>query len=31
MFVAWIFSPNRRVVNWRLIFWALVLQLLFAL
>ena len=31
MFVAWIFSPNRRVVNWRLIFWALVLQLLFVL
>ena len=31
MFVAWVFSNNRRVVNWRLIFWAIVLQMLFAL
>jgi CNT family concentrative nucleoside transporter len=31
MFIAWIFSNNKRIVNWRLIFWALVSQLLFAL
>lgn len=29
MLVAWIFSENRRVVNWRVILWGLVLELLF--
>lgn len=30
LFCAWCFSTNRRVVNWRLIFWALALQMAFA-
>ncbi len=28
---AWLFSENRRVVNWRVVFWGIALQLLFAL
>lgn len=28
---AWLFSANRRVINWRVILWGCVLQLLFAL
>ena len=31
MFVAWIFSKNKRNVNWRAVFWGVVLQLIFAL
>ncbi len=31
MALAWAFSVNRRVVNWRLIIWGCILQLLFAL
>jgi len=31
MFLAWIFSSNRKILNLRLIFWALGLQFLFAL
>lgn len=30
MFVAWLFSANRRLLNWRVIFWGTVLQLIFA-
>lgn len=30
-FLAWIFSENRRVINWRVIGWGIALQLLFAL
>lgn len=30
MFVAWVFSRNRRNINWRVIFWGISLQLLFA-
>lgn len=30
MFVAWLFSANRRLLNWRVIFWGTVLQLVFA-
>jgi len=29
-FLAWIFSENRRVINWRVIGWGIALQLLFA-
>jgi len=29
LFVAWLFSSNRRNINWRVIFWGLSLQLLF--
>ncbi|HAW49566.1 TPA: nucleoside transporter [bacterium] len=31
MFVAWIFSKNRRNINWRVVFWTVALQLSFAL
>lgn len=31
MLVAWSFSKNRHNINWRVIFWGIVLQLLFAL
>ena len=31
MVAAWIFSKNRRNINWRVVFWGIVLQLLFAL
>lgn len=31
MFLAWIFSKNRRNINWRVVFWGIALQLLFAL
>jgi CNT family concentrative nucleoside transporter len=31
IFVAWVFSKNRRNINWRVVFWAVALQLLFAL
>lgn len=31
MFVAWAFSANRKVVNWRVVLWGVGLQLLFAL
>ena len=31
MVVAWVFSRNRRNINWRVVFWGGVLQLLFAL
>jgi CNT family concentrative nucleoside transporter len=31
MFLAWIFSKNRKNVNWLVIFWAVTLQLSFAL
>lgn len=31
MLLAWVFSANRRNVNWRVIFWGFALQLLFAL
>jgi CNT family concentrative nucleoside transporter len=30
MVVAWAFSSNRRIVNWRVVFWGVVLQLAFA-
>lgn len=30
MFLAWICSAHRRLVNWRLIFWGSLLQLIFA-
>ncbi len=30
LFIAWVFSNNRKVVNWRVVFWATVLQLIFA-
>lgn len=30
MLVAWVFSKNRRNINWRVVFWGVVLQLLFA-
>ena len=30
MFLAWLISKNRRKVNWRLIFWGVVFQLVFA-
>lgn len=30
MFVAWVFSKNRTNINWRVIFWSVFLQLLFA-
>ena len=30
MFVAWVLSANRRVINWRVIFWGTALELLFA-
>jgi|Deesub1362A_J573_1020465.scaffolds.fasta_scaffold00171_53 CNT family concentrative nucleoside transporter len=31
MLFAWALSTNRRVINWRVIFWGVVIQLLFAL
>jgi CNT family concentrative nucleoside transporter len=31
MAFAWLFSTNRRVINWRVVFWGVVIQLLFAL
>lgn len=31
MFVAWLFSTDRRVVNWRVIIWGVIIQLVFAL
>ncbi len=31
MAIAWSFSTNRKVINWRVVFWGTVLQLLFAL
>lgn len=31
MLLAWTFSTNRRNVNWRVVFWGVALQLLFAL
>ncbi len=31
MFIAWLLSSNRRIVNWRLIIWGVSLQLLLAL
>lgn len=31
MGTAWLFSTNRRLINWRLIFWGTFLQLIFAL
>ena len=31
MGLAWLFSTNRRLINWRLILWSLTFQLLFAL
>lgn len=31
MLVAWVFSQDRRNINWRVVFWGVVLQLLFAL
>ena len=30
MFVAWLFSAHKRVINWRVIFWGTLLQLVFA-
>ena len=30
MLIAWVLSANRRVINWRVIVWGTVLQLLFA-
>jgi len=30
-FLAWLFSPQKRIINWRLIFWGIGLQLLFGL
>lgn len=30
MGVAWLFSSDRRVINWRVVFWGLVLELFFA-
>lgn len=30
MLLAWVFSKNRRNINWRLIFWGLTLQFFFA-
>ena len=30
MFVAWIFSKERRNINWRVVFWGVTLQLMFA-
>ncbi len=29
LIIAWIFSKNHKIINWRLIFWAIILQLLF--
>jgi len=31
MAFAWLFSTNRKVINWRVIFWGTVIQLIFAL
>ena len=31
MFFAWIFSTNRKNINWRVVFWGTALQLVFAL
>jgi CNT family concentrative nucleoside transporter len=31
MACAWLFSSNRKVINWRVILWGIVLQMLFAL
>src|SRR3989339_668821 len=31
MFFAWIFSANRKNINWRVVFWGTALQLVFAL
>lgn len=31
MFIAWVFSKNRRNVNWRTLVWGVALQLIFAL
>jgi CNT family concentrative nucleoside transporter len=31
MVLAWVLSANRRLINWRVILWGLLLQLLFAL
>jgi len=30
MFLAWVFSKNRKNLNWRAIFWGVLLQILFA-
>jgi len=30
LFLAWIFSKDRRNINWRAVFWGLILQFLFA-
>ena len=29
-FIAWLCSENRRIINWRVVFWGIVLQLFFA-
>ena len=31
MFVAWLFSGHKKIINWRLIMWGIALQLIFAL
>ena len=30
MAFAWIFSTNRKIVNWRVIFWGVAIQMIFA-
>lgn len=30
MLIAWIFSANRKIINWRVVIWGTLLQLLFA-
>src|SRR3990170_3829653 len=30
MAIAWLFSTNRKVINWRVVFWGTALQLIFA-
>ncbi len=30
MAIAWLFSTNRKIINWRVVFWGTALQLLFA-
>ena len=30
LIVAWLFSPQKRLINWRLIGWGIVLQMIFA-
>jgi len=31
MLIAWLISTNKRVINWRVIFWGLIIELVFAL